>query len=134
MAGVPAAVLTRRWQDHWSIQRNVGHLLDLEPLWLGRIDDSPCRPPHCRRRTCSTRKTDEANHNARDLGTLVRGSRDARAELGRQLEQADEADWLRTARHPRLHAEMRLLDHAFFVAEHDDHHLATITEHLRRSD
>ena len=80
------------------------------------------------------RKTDEANHNARDLGGLVRGFRDARAELVRQLEQADEADWLRTARHPRLHAEMRLLDHAFFVAEHDDHHLATITEHLRRSD
>lgn len=134
VAGVPAAVLTRRWQDHWSIQENVGHLLDLEPLWLARIDDFAAGRLTLQEADLLNRKTDEANHNARDLGVLVRGFRDARAELVRQLEQADEADWLRTARHPRLHAEMRLLDHAFFVAEHDDHHLATITEHLRRSD
>ena len=55
-----------------------------------------------------------------------------RADLVAQLEQADEADWLRAALHPRLQAPMRLLDLAFFVAEHDDHHLATISELLRR--
>ena len=29
--------------------------------------------------------------------------------------------------HPRLGTPMRLIDLAFFVAEHDDHHLAQIT-------
>jgi hypothetical protein len=28
--------------------------------------------------------------------------------------------------HPRLKEPMRLVDHLFFVAEHDDHHLAWI--------
>ena len=35
-----------------------------------------------------------------------------------------------TAPHPRLRVPMNLVDHAFFVAEHDDYHLARITELL----
>jgi hypothetical protein len=35
--------------------------------------------------------------------------------------------------HPRLGTPMRLVDMMFFVAEHDDHHLATITELARAS-
>jgi hypothetical protein len=30
--------------------------------------------------------------------------------------------------HPRLRTPMRLVDHLYFVAEHDDHHLARIWE------
>jgi hypothetical protein len=30
--------------------------------------------------------------------------------------------------HPRLRQPMRFVDHLYFVAEHDDHHLATISE------
>jgi len=32
--------------------------------------------------------------------------------------------------HPRLKTPMRLVDHLYFVAEHDDHHLARIWELL----
>jgi hypothetical protein len=32
--------------------------------------------------------------------------------------------------HPRLKTPMRLVDHLYFVAEHDDHHLARIRELL----
>lgn len=35
-----------------------------------------------------------------------------------------------TALHPRLRVPMNLVDHAFFVAEHDDYHLTRITELL----
>ena len=31
--------LTRQDDDQWSVQVNVGHLSDLEPMWIGRIDD-----------------------------------------------------------------------------------------------
>jgi hypothetical protein len=43
----------------------------------------------------------------------------------------DETAAARTAHHPRLDRPMRVMDLAVFVAEHDDHHLARITE-LRR--
>jgi hypothetical protein len=36
-----------------------------------------------------------------------------------------------TLEHPRLKAPMRAIDHLYFVAEHDDHHLAMIEEFLR---
>jgi hypothetical protein len=41
--------------------------------------------------------------------------------------QSDE-QIVRTAVHPRLQMPMRLVDWAYFVAEHDDHHLARIRE------
>jgi hypothetical protein len=68
------------------------------------------------------------------MAELEAGFATARRELVTQLENADEADWLRAARHPRLKVDMRLLDLAFFVAEHDDHHLATVTDILRLGD
>ena len=37
--GYTQEVLIRRLQESWSMQENAGHLLDLEPLWLSRLDD-----------------------------------------------------------------------------------------------
>jgi hypothetical protein len=39
----------------------------------------------------------------------------------------------RTITHPRLKAPMRLIDHLYFVAEHDDHHLAHVWGLVRQS-
>jgi hypothetical protein len=33
------SILTNKVDGHWSIQENVGHLIDLEELHDGRIDD-----------------------------------------------------------------------------------------------
>jgi hypothetical protein len=38
----------------------------------------------------------------------------------------------RSAHHPRLNRPMRLVDMLYFQAEHDDYHLARITELIRR--
>jgi uncharacterized damage-inducible protein DinB len=134
LAGIPASRLTARQGEHWSIQENVGHLWDLEPLWMARIEDLARGRGTLQPADLENRKTHEANHNARPLNELLAGFREARSDLVIQLEAADEADWLRSGLHPRLQAPMRLLDLAFFVAEHDDHHMATITELIRRSD
>lgn len=131
LKGIAPPELTARRGDLWSIQENVGHLWDLEPLWLGRIEDIAVGRLTLQEADLQNRRTWEAHHNDRQLGELLGGFESARRLLVSQLEAADEADWLRSARHPRLEVSMRLLDLAFFVAEHDDHHLATISEHLR---
>lgn len=131
LQGLTPPVLTDRRGEQWSIQENVGHLLDLEPLWLGRIEDIAVGRLTLQDADLENRRTWDAHHNDRPLAELVDGFESARRLLVRQLDSADEADWLRSARHPRLHVSMRLLDLAYFVAEHDDHHLATISEHLR---
>jgi uncharacterized damage-inducible protein DinB len=34
--------------------------------------------------------------------------------------------------HPRLNQPMRLIDSLYFVAEHDDHHIAAMSNLLRK--
>ncbi|MFQ5511083.1 MAG: DinB family protein [Candidatus Krumholzibacteriia bacterium] len=124
-------VLTRRDGARWSIQENVGHLLDLEPLWLGRIEDFDAGRETLRPADLTNKKTHEAGHNAASIDDVTGAFRSIRREMVGRLEKYGEEQFLRTALHPRLETPMRVLDLAFFVAEHDDHHLAQITELLR---
>lgn len=128
-AGLPAELLTRRPDDGgWSIQENVGHLLDLEPLWAGRLDDLREGRAELRPADVTNRRTHEADHNAASIEELLRDFRSTRLAFVEGLENAEPELVERVARHPRLDQPMRLIDSAFFAAEHDDHHLARITE------
>ena len=121
-------VLTRRPKNGWSIQQNVGHLLDLEPLWLRRAQQFFAGEAELAAADLTNRRTHEADHNARRIDDVLLDFRAARAVLMELLAEATSEIVTRTARHPRLGTPMRLIDHALFVAEHDDHHLATISE------
>ena len=121
-------VLKRRYNDHWSAQENAGHLLDLEPLWLRRAEQFFAGDTELVAADLTNRRTHEANHNARHPSDLLTAFRAARSQLVQLLARADDSVLARTALHPRLRTPMRLIDHALFVADHDDHHLAAITE------
>jgi uncharacterized damage-inducible protein DinB len=133
LADVPHPLLVRHSGESWSIQENVGHLLDLEELWRRRVEDLSLRHADLTEADLTNRKTDEANHNAASLEGLVTAFRQARGELVRQLESFSEEQMSFAALHPRLKARMNVVDHAFFVAEHDDYHLARISELLREA-
>ena len=131
--GIPVEILTRRDADAWSPQENIGHLLDLEPIWLGRVDDILSRKPRLRDADLTNRNTHEADHNAAQIADILRRFREARSRLVRQLDDLDEASFELAATHPRLEQPMRLLDLIFFVAKHDDHHFARVTRLLDQS-
>ena len=120
--------LTRRDGDKWSIQEQAGHLLDLEELWLKRLDDFEAGRDPLAAADLTNRKTHEANHNANMIENILGAFRKERMEFVRQLDNSDEALVQRTGLHPRLNTRIRVIDHIFFVAEHDDHHLRTIDE------
>jgi uncharacterized damage-inducible protein DinB len=130
---LPPAALTARFQNAWSIQENVGHLRDLEPLWIRRAEQVLAGQGELAVADLTNRGTDEANHNAAPLDNLLKEFRSLRLRFVSILDGADASALERTARHPRLGTPMRLIDIAFFTAEHDDHHLARITELLRLS-
>ncbi len=123
---LPKDRLTARPGGQWSIQENVGHLLDLEPLWLGRVEDVLSGKARLRDADLTNRKTDEAHHNDRPIGDLLDEVRAARTRLVTRVEALDEASIQRAAIHPRLEQPMRILDLVYFVVEHDDHHIATV--------
>jgi len=115
-------------QENWSAQEHAGHLLDLEPLWTARVDDFLSDRDTLTVADLGNRKTHKANHNARELAEILSGFRTARLHLVKRLGTLEPDLFARTRLHPRLEQPMRLVDHLYFVAEHDDHHLAKIFE------
>lgn len=130
-SGLSTAVLTRRDGKGWSIQENVGHLLDVERLPIKRVEEVLAGEPVLCAADVSGRRTDEANYSAKHIEVLLNAFRRARTRLVERLEGLDESDWGRSALHPRLKQPMRIVDIAFFHSEHDDYHLARISELIR---
>ena len=116
--------------DKWSAQEHAGHLLDLEALWMARVDDYLAEASQLTVADLSNRKTFEAQHNQRSIDDILAEFRSARSQLLSRVENIDLAVFARTALHPRLKSPMRLVDHLYFVAEHDDHHLAHMWEQI----
>ena len=129
--GLDRETLVRRAGDAWSIQENVGHLGDLEPLWAGRLDDFLQGLDRLRAADLQNRRTHEAHHDVAAIGDLLAAFRRQRFATVSRLHTLGAADLARTALHPRLGQPMTIVDHFFFVAEHDDHHLAAIGELIR---
>jgi uncharacterized damage-inducible protein DinB len=132
VSGLDREVLTRRDGDEWSIQENAGHLWDLERLWVGRLDDFLSGEATLGAADLTNRKTHEANHNDNDIANILAAFRKERQQFVQRLDVLDEANVMRSALHPRLQQPMTVVDHIYFVAEHDDHHLAQVTRLKRR--
>jgi uncharacterized damage-inducible protein DinB len=126
--GVARDLLVKKPGEKWSAQEHAGHLLDLEPLWMARVEDYFTETSQLSMADLSNRKTDDAQHNQRQIGEILSEFRDARSRLVSRAEKIDPSIFARSIPHPRLKTPMRLVDHLYFVAEHDDHHLAHIWE------
>jgi uncharacterized damage-inducible protein DinB len=121
-------ILIRKMQGKWSAQEHAGHLLDLEELWLTRAEDYVAGSQDLSVADLRNRKTDEADYNTRSLEQILRQFREARGGLLRRVGELNSSLFARAIPHPRLKTPMRLVDHLYFVAEHDDHHLARMWE------
>ena len=130
LRGQPRERLLAKSDGKWSAQEHAGHLLDLEPLWLARVEDYLTMKDQLTPADLTNQKTHLANHNQQPLESILTRFQTARREL---LQRANLPEPLFTARailHPRLGVSLRLIDHLYFVAEHDDHHLAAIASLL----
>ena len=129
LRGVDAATLARRPAGPtaggaWSLQEHVGHFKDLDLLHLKRLGEieatAPSLSPHDMKNTA----TWEADYNARPYGEVWAAFLASRQTLVGRLEGWDPAELGRSAMHHRIGKPMRVVDLAFFVAEHDDYYLA----------
>ena len=131
-AGLSAGVLTRQTNQGWSIQEHVGHIADLDAgIFFSRLAtyrDGEAMLPAA---DLTNAGTTTARHNDRSLADVLESARLARVRFLAELESLDDSLHARAATHPRLGTSLRLVDTMLFMAEHDDHHLATITELAR---
>lgn len=125
---VPHDMLTRRIGGRWSANDHIGHLIDLDELDQTRLDEFLAGAATLTAADMGNRRTSNAGYNEVITATILDYFRARRTELVERLENLTDAQIARSAVHPRLQVPMRVVDWAYFVAEHDDHHLARIRE------
>lgn len=118
--------------EGWSVKEHVGHLYDLEELWWKRLNDFAGGNPILTTADLNNTKTKEARHNEKPLEQLMQAFTMERQRILETAYHFDKEMLERTSVHPRLNQPMRLIDSLFFVAEHDDHHIAAISNLLRK--
>ena len=124
--GINRETLTKKLGSAWSIQEHAGHLLDVDALHEKRINQFIANMDILMPADMSNKKTNLADYNSKDINDILMQFSAARNSLTTNAERLDDILIIRTAIHPRLNTEMRLVDMLYFAAEHDDHHLAFI--------
>ena len=130
---VPATLLSQSPGEKWSMKKEVGHLNDLEPLWLARVIQIQTGTAEMIAADMSNEKTHAAAHDERRIEDLLSDFRVSREQLVTKLKSLSDDDLEKSSFHPRLKIPMKIVELAYFVAEHDDHHLAQITSLLEKA-
>ena len=121
----------RRAEGGWSALEHIGHLDDLHDLDVRRLDEFLARVPVLSAADMSNRATYTARHNESRTADLLERFGVRRLEFVGRLEELTAEEASISSEHPRLRRPFRLVDWLYFLAEHDDHHLAKAREALR---
>lgn len=119
-------ILSAKPDNKWSVKEHIGHLTDIEELHEKRLQEILNGKTELTAADMSNKKTNEAGHSLRKATDLLGDFKRTRNEFVKKLEALNEDQILLSAMHPRLRQPMRIIDIAFFTAEHDDQHLAII--------
>jgi exonuclease I len=123
-------LLSEHIDGGWSVKETVGHLISVESLHIGRLDDYDANLAQLRPADMTNTRTYEARYNDKDIAELLGSFRAIRSDFVGRLRGLDEERVSRSAHHPRLDQPMRLVDMALFAAEHDDQHIAILLQML----
>lgn len=124
-------ILVKRPDHGWSIQEHAGHLIEVEALFDGRLGEYEEGRAELRPADMSNRRTEEAGFNELQVEDVLSTFRGVRTGFVERLESWPPERFRQTALHPRLKTPMRACDMLYFMAEHDDHHLARISEIIK---
>jgi hypothetical protein len=132
IAGLSEEVTCFQPDGKWSIKEHIGHLNDLEALHEGRLEDFKAGKDILRAADMANIQTNAAHHNERTIDELLEKFTSSRVQFVDHLKNLKDTIQYRQSLHPRLQVMMRPVDMAYFTAEHDDHHLASIRELMIR--
>jgi len=126
VAGMREDVLENKPEGKWSIKEQVAHLFVMEPIWRVRFQDIVDQKPTLTVADLNNTATTEGGFNSVVIAELLARFAAERQETIRLLDRIDALDLRKTSLHPRLKQPMRVIDLAYFVAEHDEHHISMI--------
>lgn len=122
----PLERLHLRVEGRWSVLEHAAHLITLQDRFEPRADDFE----HLRERLCEIRLEGQdaelGRHRVRRIGDVLEEFRLKRMAFGRRIEGFNARVNEHVAIHPCKGRPMRVADMLLWIAEHDDHHLATM--------
>ncbi len=130
---VPEVKLEEKPGEEWSVKEHIGHFIDLEELHQARVEQFKEGLTELRPADMANKKTYEADHNKRKVAELIAELKKVRAHFISSIEQIVEEKLDHKALHPRLQKQISITDLAYFVGEHDNHHLTIMSGLLRRT-
>ena len=125
---IPQEILKLKKGNFWSIQEHIGHLVSIESLMTGRLDDYESGKIELRAADMTNKETEESSYNEKSIKLILEELRRVRDKTVKRIESLSPEQFSKTALHPRLYVPMRLVDAMYFFAEHDDYHLARMSE------
>jgi hypothetical protein len=121
---LPGSILSKRRDGAWSVHEHLGHLSDMNALDDKRVTEFLEGATALSAADMTNQATELARHNDRSVHAILERLRSGRQELVARLEVFPADLRQHVALHPRLRQPMTIVDWMYFVAEHDDHHLA----------
>lgn len=122
----PLERLHLRVQGRWSVLEHTAHLIALQDRFEPRVDDFEEQ----RRSLCAIRMDGQDSElglqRVRRLGDVLEEFKLKRLAFSRRVEGFGQAVQEHIALHPCKGQPMRAVDMLLWLAEHDDHHLATM--------
>ena len=76
----------------------------------------------------NNQKTIDENYNSKNIDEILLKFKVKRTAFSNKIKILDKSDLKRIVFHPRLQQNLRLIDMAFFICEHDDHHINRMYE------
>ncbi len=132
VSNLSGEMLTRKEGETWSIQENAGHLIEVEVLFDGRLNDYEEKLTELRPADMTNKSTYSADFNALDIKAILKDFRSSREAFMQRIDLYNPEAFAHSAFHPRLKKQMRLVDMLQFQVEHDDHHLKQIEDLIER--
>jgi uncharacterized damage-inducible protein DinB len=129
----PEQILSHQPDGKWSVKEHTGHLSVLEPLWRSRIQDILEKKPALTPTDLNNNATSEAGFNNFAIEELLQKFAEERSQTLSLLGSINIKDQSYTSLHPRMQQPMRLIDIAYFTAEHDDHHIMVVRELIKQA-
>ena len=126
LAAVPEVKMELRNDGKWSIKENVGHLIDLEDLHLNRLRELKDGKTTLTPADLKNADTESAAHDSVKIRILISSLESRRSDFVEFLSGLSEPELAHEALHERLGIMMKPMELAYFVAEHDDHHINII--------
>jgi hypothetical protein len=123
---VPRERLLLRPYGQWSVVDHIGHLIYLQDRSEEHVDDFVSR----RNELCQIDLSDQASildlHRRQELGDLIEEFRLKRDYFVRRIQDMDPGALRHQALNRCRGVRMTIVDTILYVAEHDDHHLASM--------